>query len=188
MGLTNQIPSSRLIQPGVITNASERPASPYEGQVIYQKDTDQLLVWNGTAWYPNWNQAWGIIGYKERTSIFTFSTTMVDVTNMSITFTAVAGRLYRVSYSFSSVYAQTANARVTIQLADSANTRIDQVYNDYPVADADQTISRYSLYTFSAGSKTLKLRAQIDSGTGDGNLYADSESKSVFMVEDIGPA
>lgn len=54
MGLSNQIPSSRLIQAGVINNITERPASPYEGQCIFQKDTDQLLVWNGTAWViPN---------------------------------------------------------------------------------------------------------------------------------------
>ena len=54
MGLTNQIGASSLIKPGVIDNTAARPASPYEGQVIFQKDTDQLLVWNGTAWViPN---------------------------------------------------------------------------------------------------------------------------------------
>jgi len=54
MGITNNIPPSRLIQPGVIDNAAARPASPFEGQTIFQKDTDQLLVWNGTAWViPN---------------------------------------------------------------------------------------------------------------------------------------
>ena len=54
MGITNQIPSSRLLQAGVVDNTAARPASPYEGQVIFQKDTDQLLVWNGTAWViPN---------------------------------------------------------------------------------------------------------------------------------------
>jgi hypothetical protein len=41
----------------VIDNTAARPASPYEGQVIFQKDTDQLLVWNGTAWViPNKTQ------------------------------------------------------------------------------------------------------------------------------------
>ena len=50
MGLSNQIPSSRLIQPGVIANSGERPASPYEGQVVFQKDTNQTLVWDGSAW------------------------------------------------------------------------------------------------------------------------------------------
>jgi hypothetical protein len=49
MGITQQIGASSLIKPGVCTSTT-RPASPYEGQVIYQTDTDQTLVWNGTAW------------------------------------------------------------------------------------------------------------------------------------------
>ena len=54
MGISQQIGSSSLIKPGVIDSSATRPASPYEGQVIFQKDTDQLLVWNGTAWViPN---------------------------------------------------------------------------------------------------------------------------------------
>jgi len=54
LGLTQQIGASSLIKPGVIDNTAARPASPYEGQIIFQKDTDQLLVWNGTAWViPN---------------------------------------------------------------------------------------------------------------------------------------
>lgn len=54
MGLSQQIGASSLIKPGVINSAAQRPASPYEGQVIFQKDTDQMLVWNGTAWVvPN---------------------------------------------------------------------------------------------------------------------------------------
>ena len=54
MGITQNIGASSLIKAGVVDNAAARPASPYEGQVIFQKDTDQLLVWNGTAWViPN---------------------------------------------------------------------------------------------------------------------------------------
>jgi len=54
MGITQNTGASSLIRPGVIDNTAARPASPYEGQVIFQKDTDQLLVWNGTAWIiPN---------------------------------------------------------------------------------------------------------------------------------------
>jgi hypothetical protein len=50
MGITQQLGASSIIKPGVIDNTAARPASPYEGQVIFQKDTDQLLVWNGTTW------------------------------------------------------------------------------------------------------------------------------------------
>ena len=42
------------LRPGVCTS-SNRPASPFEGQMIYETDTDKVLVYNGTAWYPNWN-------------------------------------------------------------------------------------------------------------------------------------
>ena len=37
------------IRPGVCTSAT-RPAAPYEGQVIYETDTDRTLVWNNSAW------------------------------------------------------------------------------------------------------------------------------------------
>ena len=49
MGLSNYLPSSRISQSGVCTS-STRPASPYEGQMIYETDTDKVLVWNGSAW------------------------------------------------------------------------------------------------------------------------------------------
>lgn len=34
---------------GVVTS-STRPTSPYEGQLIYETDTDRVLVYNNTAW------------------------------------------------------------------------------------------------------------------------------------------
>ena len=37
------------VKPGVCTS-STRPASPYDGQVVYQTDTDQTAVWDGTQW------------------------------------------------------------------------------------------------------------------------------------------
>ena len=36
-------------RPGVCTS-STRPTAPYEGQFIYETDTDMLAIWNGTAW------------------------------------------------------------------------------------------------------------------------------------------
>jgi hypothetical protein len=53
MGVSNYLPSSRLIQPGVCTS-STRPATPFEGQAIFETDTDRMLIWNGTTWViPN---------------------------------------------------------------------------------------------------------------------------------------
>ena len=49
MPITNYLPSSRLIQPGVCTSTT-RPASPFEGQHIYETDTDKTFFWNGSSW------------------------------------------------------------------------------------------------------------------------------------------
>jgi hypothetical protein len=81
MGITNTIPPSRLIQPGVIDNAAARPASPFEGQCIFQKDTDQLLVWNGTAWVIPNSPAQNPTGLElVKTQTFT-SSSSIDVDN-----------------------------------------------------------------------------------------------------------
>lgn len=49
MPISSFLATSAIAKPGVCTS-STRPASPYEGQVIYETDTDKTLVWNGTAW------------------------------------------------------------------------------------------------------------------------------------------
>ena len=49
MPFSNYIGSSAIAQPGVVTSTT-RPASPYEGQVIYETDTNRVLVWDASAW------------------------------------------------------------------------------------------------------------------------------------------
>lgn len=49
MGFSNYLPSSRIAQPGVCTSTT-RPASPFEGQVIYETDTNRVLVYDASAW------------------------------------------------------------------------------------------------------------------------------------------
>jgi len=41
------------LKPGVCTSTT-RPSNPFEGQMIYETDTDKVLIYNGTAWViPN---------------------------------------------------------------------------------------------------------------------------------------
>lgn len=49
MGLSSQLASSSLARPGVVTS-STRPASPYNGQLIYETDTRKVYIYNGTSW------------------------------------------------------------------------------------------------------------------------------------------
>lgn len=43
--------SASSFRPGVCLSTN-RPVSPYEGQVIYESDTDKTRVWNGSSWIP----------------------------------------------------------------------------------------------------------------------------------------
>ena len=49
MGLSNVTGASSVLQPGVCTS-STRPASPYDGQVIYETDTDKVAVYDSSSW------------------------------------------------------------------------------------------------------------------------------------------
>ena len=88
MGISQQIGASSLVRPGVIDNAAARPASPFEGQCIFQKDTDQLLVWNGTAWVIPNAPAQNPMGLE------LISTTTVGTTVSTVTVSGVFSSTY----------------------------------------------------------------------------------------------
>ena len=49
MPLSSVVGAQSIVKPGVCTS-STRPASPFDGQVIYETDTDRAMVYNGSAW------------------------------------------------------------------------------------------------------------------------------------------
>lgn len=49
MPFSSVLGASSSIKPGVCTS-STRPAAPYEGQMIYETDTDNLKIYNGSSW------------------------------------------------------------------------------------------------------------------------------------------
>lgn len=79
MGISSSIGSAGG-RPGVCTS-STRPSSPYEGQIIYETDTDLTLYWSGSAWK--------IIGGVMPTCIITTATNqtgIIDSTWTRLTF------------------------------------------------------------------------------------------------------
>lgn len=49
MPLSSVLGAQSITKPGVCTSTT-KPASPYDGQVIYMTDVDQTAVWDGSAW------------------------------------------------------------------------------------------------------------------------------------------
>jgi hypothetical protein len=185
MGITQQIGASSLIKPGVCTSTT-RPASPYQGQVIYETDTSRTLTWNGTAWYANWNTAWGVLGYQNYTSgSFTVVTGPAStITGISITFTGVANRLYKAT--FTGECQSKTDAHRTVATIKKGSTSLTEGVS-YAAADDYNQLTSIAIFT-ATGSTTMTVTAQANSTNGSVILGLAAPNNMVFIVEDIGPA
>ena len=80
------------VKPGVCTSTT-RPASPFEGQMIYETDTDMVAFWNGSTWRyiaattPTNGTVLQIASVTKTDSFSTASTSFVDVTGLSVSIT-----------------------------------------------------------------------------------------------------
>ena len=94
MGISQQIGSSSLSKPGVCTS-STRPATPYEGQMISETDTDKVFVWNASAWkqVPTAATAGAVLQVVQtvvNTTTSTSSATLTDISGLSVSITPSA--------------------------------------------------------------------------------------------------
>jgi len=180
MPLSNYLASSRISQPGVCTS-STRPATPYEGQTIYETDTDKVLVWNGSAWYPNWNLPWGVVG-KTKVTTNTTSSGNAFTTIATLSVTGIAGRLYKVSAHF---YFQLGGSGYGVcQLLNGAVQIQEGTF--------DRTTSQYAqmspfTYTEQVGTTTFSTRFTANVA-GTHTIYGNASYPHVLIVEDVGPA
>lgn len=186
MGISQQIGSSSLIKPGVIDSSATRPASPYEGQVIFQKDTDQLLVWNGTAWVipnsPAQNpQGLELITTCTATSTGSGGSYVAATASGGITTIGTINTNVSVSSAFSATYdnykivatgfaATTIGAAAFIKLNNSTGSTYfgNMIYNVPTssaiggVSAANGTSNGFFAFTVSS-TGTMSLEAMIDS-------------------------
>lgn len=124
----------------------------------------------------------GVMAYAERTSGFTATTTIADV-GVSVTFTAVASRYYRISF-FGIGQKETTAGTTTLALTTSANTQI-QAAIGYNLAGTQLPLGAFVLVNPGAGSVTYKLRALSSINTS--TIQGASTNPIVLVVEDVGP-
>ena len=167
-----------------------------EGMAVYDKNADALKVYTttSTGWQAPWNMAWGVVpataggtsGYGHCRVIAAqngIGTSATDVTSATVTFTAVANRLYRVVASADLIQAATATEGQIQLLVDGtayATSRIG-------ITTTDRFANIATTFTIASGSHTVKLQAQAI-GSGTMNISAATAAPTILTIEDAGPA
>ena len=148
--------------------------------------TGQVLTADQANRWPR-----GVMARAISTTAFTLGTTTSIATGMTVTFTAVANRYYKITYY--EPQAQTATVasycQTEIRLNNAAGAVQGQTIFFNPVASQFQfglTVTKTS--TFTAGSVTLVGCAFANSTTGVPQLIRDSTREALLLVEDMGPA
>lgn len=127
----------------------------------------------------------GKMGYASVTADQTPITTVVDLTSLTLTFTAVASRFYRIT-GYCNAQSTVATDRIDLQITDSTPTQL-QLFAGAPNA-ANQAIGMLAQVVVQpgAGSKTYKLRMARGVGTGTITMKAAATFPAFILIEDIG--
>ena len=120
MPLSSVLGASSVIKPGVCTSTT-RPSVPYEGQLIYETDTDRVAAWNGSAWVYE-TAVGGPPGL-----VYLTGATFTTVTSVSLP-----------NSTFTSTYR---NYRIVLQISNVANTTASTIR--LRASGADNTTSNY---------------------------------------------
>jgi hypothetical protein len=132
----------------IICTSSTRPASPFEGQKIYETDTSREYLWDGSAWvqaneYGQWQ---------------TWTPTVTQNVTLGVS----------VNYSRYTVIGKTVHANVAANITSGTGTAGYGVSLSLPVASAAGSplrIGSCHVYDASAGTRYTGM-AELDSTTG----------------------
>jgi hypothetical protein len=131
------------------------------------------------------NLPWGIAGSVARTTaVSALSSSVADITGVSVTFTAISTRVYKFTFAITG-QKQSTDGWTAIQLTDSANVQYIEI-DQNTVAGGYWNCSGAAFKTGLTGSVTVKLRGLCQSNTS--NVTVGANAPIILIVEDIGPA
>jgi hypothetical protein len=134
----------------------------------------------------------GVMAYAESTTNYTLTASTAIATGMTVSFTAVAGRYYKITYV--EPQAQTnnitsGNTRTSIRLTNAGGTQFAiTILQNETAAAINGTLTCDAIVTLSAGATTIVGCAITSSTSGGPALLRGATSPSFIVVEDIGPA
>lgn len=134
----------------------------------------------------------GIVAKANSTTSYTLTTTITATTGMSVTFTAIANRNYKITYYepiVETTSAASGQTNLKIFQTNTAGTQLTSTFlNNSAAVKILGTINAVSVNTFSAGSVTIIGAASTTSVTGTPVLQRNLFFPSLLLVEDMGPA
>jgi len=133
----------------------------------------------------------GVMALATSTTNYTLTTTETIATGMTVTFTAVANRYYRITYFEPQGQTPTVagNTTITIRQTNAAGTVLQNtIFQNESAALDQQGMTCIRTLTFSAGSITVVGCAKTSVITGAPSMIRDSTRQAQLLIEDIGPA
>ena len=125
----------------------------------------------------------GVMAYVINTTTNpTVTTAAADVTGMTLTWTAVANRLYRVT--FEGMIGNSNTSQNQYFFSNGSNVQLDQTFQENPGGQFQVICFQY-LFLGVAGSTTVKLRAEEQVGTL--TFYGTGTRSRSIICEDLGP-
>ena len=180
------------LRPGVCTS-SNRPVTPFEGQMIYETDTDMLGVWNGSSWRYFASSATtngSVLQVQSTTKTDTFShtsATFVDVTGLTVSITpksssskvmVLASVTLMHATATSEVYTRLARNGTGIAVGDASASRPQ---GTSAVNDLIMTVPMFTMDA-PASTSSLSYSVQVRSAVGVvayvNRSYADANNTS----------
>lgn len=131
----------------------------------------------------------GKVGYASTSTAQSTITTLVDLTGLTVTWTAVPGRLYQVSYGVS-LSGNTANELIGLYVADSSNVTHWRDLFTSGALFSGVWYGQFSgfMTTTGSGSITRKLRLERNVGVGTLGTAPNPSWPCFILVEDVGLA
>ena len=134
----------------------------------------------------------GVCDLASSSTNYTLTTSVTIATGMTASFTAITGRLYKVTYYEPQAGVASVAGQFTvlqIRETNAAGTQLQLALNQaaaaYPTAE---TLAAVYVGTFTAGAVTVVGCAKTSSTTGAPALTRSATGIAILLVEDIGPS
>lgn len=130
----------------------------------------------------------GKVAFSSSSSDVTINNSSVRaLSDLSSTYVAASGRLYRVSFTLPQVNFTSGSDRLKIAITVNGNTVQTYLAAQLNSGSNQQTVSGSFMFTAS-GTTTVSLNASRDSGTGTITILGSSSVVQQLLVEDMGLA